>query len=59
MHYLVYRELLKQVWGGQMINTDSNYFRVYIGHIRKKIEENPTQPKMILTEPGVGYRFVE
>ncbi len=42
-----------------MINTDSNYFRVYIGHIRKKIEENPTQPKMILTEPGVGYRFVE
>lgn len=56
---MTHRQLLKQVWGGQMINTDSNYLRVYIAHIRKKIEENPTQPKMILTEPGIGYRFVE
>ncbi|MCO7125314.1 response regulator [Sporolactobacillus shoreicorticis] len=56
---MTHRQLLKQVWGGQMINTDSNYLRVYIGHIRKKIEVTPTQPKMILTEPGVGYRFVE
>lgn len=56
---MTHRQLLKQVWGGQMINTDSNYLRVYIGHIRKKIEENPTKPKLIITEPGVGYRFVE
>ncbi|MDD9149164.1 response regulator [Sporolactobacillus sp. CQH2019] len=56
---MTHRQLLKQVWGGQLINTDSNYLRVYIGHIRKKIEENPTKPKVIITEPGVGYRFVE
>nr|WP_100488482.1 response regulator [Sporolactobacillus pectinivorans] len=56
---MTHRQLLKQVWGGQMINTDSNYLRVYIGHIRKKIEKNPTKPKVIITEPGVGYRFVE
>ncbi|WP_188802984.1 response regulator [Sporolactobacillus putidus] len=56
---MTHRQLLKQVWGGHPLNSDSNYLRVYIGHIRKKIEENPTLPKMILTEPGIGYRFME
>ncbi|MBL8400041.1 winged helix-turn-helix domain-containing protein, partial [Accumulibacter sp.] len=37
---------------------DSHYVRVYMAHLRKKIEDDPSQPKHILTEAGVGYRFV-
>lgn len=54
---MTHRQLLKQVWGGQQYETDSQYLRVYIGHLRKKIEEDPARPKYILTEPGIGYRF--
>lgn len=56
---MTHRQLLEQVWGGRPMSTDSNYLRVYIGHIRKKIEQDPTRPKIIITEPGVGYRFVD
>lgn len=48
-------ELLKSVWGS--VYSDTHYIRVYIGQIRRKIEDNPTQPRYIITEPGVGYRF--
>lgn len=54
---LTHRFLLKEVWGvGQQMETQ--YLRVFVGNLRKKLEENPNQPKHILTESGVGYRFV-
>lgn len=53
------RQLLQQVWGSQHNEQpDSHYLRVYIGHLRKKLEEDSTQPKWIVTEPGIGYRFL-
>ncbi len=54
---LTHRQLLKNVWGPSH-SEDSHYVRVYMAHLRKKIEEDPSQPKHILTEAGVGYRFV-
>lgn len=49
--------LLKQIWG--ITATDQNhYLRIYINQLRKKIEKNPSEPKHIITEPGVGYRFI-
>ena len=53
---LTHRQLLKAVWGPNHID-DSHYVRVYMGHVRKKIEDDPTRPRFILTESGVGYRF--
>ena len=53
---LTHRHLLAQVWGNQAIE-NHQYLRVYVGHLRQKIEENPAQPRHILTEIGVGYRF--
>jgi len=54
---MTHRQLLREVWGpGQ---TDNNhYLRVYVGHLRQKLERDPTQPRHILTETAVGYRFV-
>jgi DNA-binding response OmpR family regulator len=40
------------------LDTDSHYLRVYIGHLRKKIEIDPARPNFIITEPGIGYRFM-
>lgn len=54
---LTHRQLLRQVWGPTHAE-DSHYVRVYMGHLRKKIEDDPSQPKHILTEAGIGYRFV-
>lgn len=53
---LTHRQLLVQVWGGQAVESHQ-YLRVYVGHLRQKIEDNPAQPRHILTEIGVGYRF--
>lgn len=53
---LTHRQLLAQVWGNQAVE-NHQYLRVYVGHLRQKIEENPAQPRHILTELGVGYRF--
>lgn len=53
---LTHRHLLAQVWGGQAVE-NPQYLRVYVGHLRQKIEDNPAQPRHILTEIGVGYRF--
>ncbi|MDO3411596.1 response regulator [Saccharibacillus sp. CPCC 101409] len=52
------RQLLRQVWGDRHDEGDSHYLRIYIGHLRKKLEEDPSQPRLIVTEPGVGYRFL-
>lgn len=54
---LTHRQLLKNVWGPSHAE-DSHYVRVYMGYLRKKLEEDPARPKHILTEVGVGYRFI-
>jgi len=54
---LTHRQLLKAVWGPAHAD-DSHYVRVYMGLLRKKIEDDPAQPRHIITEAGVGYRFV-
>lgn len=53
---LTYRELLEQVWGFEYID-DIDYLRVYIWHLRRKLEPNPKEPTYIINEMGVGYRF--
>ena len=50
------RSLLREVWGPAFIES-SHYLRVYVGHLRQKLEDDPTQPKHFLTQTGVGYRF--
>lgn len=55
---MTHKQLLQKVWGGHQYNTDSHYLRVYVGHLRKKIEIDPTRPTFIITEPGIGYRFM-
>jgi len=50
-------ELLRTVWGPRY-GTETNYLRVYIGQLRRKLETDPGHPQHILTEPGMGYRFV-
>lgn len=54
---LTHRYLLKQVWGPAHIN-DNHYVRVLMAQLRKKIEHAPAQPQYILTEVGIGYRFI-
>jgi two-component system KDP operon response regulator KdpE len=51
-----HRELLQAVWGPDY-GDETEYLRVFINHLRKKIETSPAQPKYILTEPWIGYRF--
>jgi two-component system KDP operon response regulator KdpE len=48
-------DLLKAVWGSE--RADLHYLRVYIGQLRAKLETNPREPKLILAEPGIGYRL--
>jgi two-component system, OmpR family, KDP operon response regulator KdpE len=54
---LTHKQLLKAVWGNAY-NEDTHYIRVYIGQIRRKLEKDPTQPRYIITETGIGYRFM-
>jgi two-component system KDP operon response regulator KdpE len=64
LHYFVthadkiipHRELLQFVWGPDY-GEETEYLRVFINQLRKKIEHNPAKPKLLLTEPWVGYRF--
>ena len=53
---LTYRQLLKQVWGPAHVDSN-HYLRIYVGHLRQKLEQDPVQPKHFLTETGIGYRF--
>lgn len=53
---LTHHFLLKEIWGPSFTN-ESQYLRVYIAQLRKKIETNPNRPEYLVTEPGVGYRF--
>ena len=54
---LTHNYILKQIWGPGFAN-ESQYLRVYVGQLRKKIENNPNKPVHFITESGVGYRFV-
>lgn len=55
---LTHRELLHNVWGSEY-GDESEYVRVFIGQLRRKVEDDPTNPKFIITEPRVGYRFIK
>jgi len=54
---LTHQYLLRAIWGPGYIN-QSQYLRVFIAQIRKKIEDDPNRPEYLLTESGVGYRFI-
>ena len=54
---LTHRQLLREVWGPSRVD-QSHYLRIYMGHLRQKLEVDPTQPQHLLTETAVGYRLV-
>jgi len=53
---LTHRQLLREVWGPQYVD-DTHYLRVYMAQLRQKLETDPARPRLLLTEPGVGYRL--
>ena len=55
---VTHRQILTAIWGPAHA-TDTQYLRVYIGQIRQKIEKDPGDPRIIITEPGIGYRIAE
>jgi len=55
-HVLTHKLLLKEVWGPAHVD-DTAYLRVYVNQLRQKLEDQPAQPTLIVTEPGVGYRL--
>jgi two-component system KDP operon response regulator KdpE len=55
-HVMSHQKVLESVWGWEYID-DVDYVRIYISHLRQKIEPDPSHPKYILTQPGVGYYF--
>jgi two-component system KDP operon response regulator KdpE len=50
------RQLLQEVWGPRY-EEETNYLRVYMAQIRRKLEPDPAAPRHFITEPGMGYRF--
>ena len=54
---ITHRQLLREVWGPSHTE-QSHYLRIYMGHLRQKLEDDPAQPQHLLTETGVGYRLV-
>lgn len=55
-HVLTHKEILKAVWGPAHTD-DTAYLRVYVNQLRQKLESDPAQPLLLVTEPGVGYRL--
>jgi two-component system KDP operon response regulator KdpE len=55
---VTHRQLLMDVWGAEHVD-QTHYLRLYMGQLRAKLEPNPTEPVLLLTEPGVGYRLAE
>ncbi|HEU5071238.1 MAG TPA: response regulator [Verrucomicrobiae bacterium] len=53
---ITHRQLLTEVWGPGAVE-QTHYLRVYVAHLREKLEADPAQPTLILTEPGIGYRL--
>ena len=54
---LTHRYILEQIWGPSFAE-ESQYTRVYVGQLRKKLEEDPSNPQLIITESGIGYRLM-
>ncbi len=54
---LTHQQILREVWGPNYID-QTQYLRVYVGHLREKLEAEPSNPSLLLTEPGIGYRLV-
>ena len=54
---LTHRQILKEVWGPNYVE-QTHYLRVYMTHLREKLEQNPSAPEMLVTESGVGYRLM-
>jgi two-component system, OmpR family, KDP operon response regulator KdpE len=54
---LTHRQILREIWGVEH-EEDTQYLRVYIGQLRQKLTDDPTRPRFIANEPGVGYRFI-
>lgn len=54
---LTHRQLLREVWGPNSVE-HGHYLRIYMGHLRRKLETDPARPQHLLTETGVGYRFI-
>lgn len=55
---LTHRQLLTEVWGEKAAG-QSHYLRVHFAHLREKLEDNPSAPQLIITEPSVGYRLID
>jgi two-component system KDP operon response regulator KdpE len=55
---LTHRQLLAEVWGSEHVE-QLHYLRIYMGHLRSKIEKDPADPRYLLTELGVGYRLAD
>jgi two-component system, OmpR family, KDP operon response regulator KdpE len=55
---VTHRQLLKEVWGPGSTQ-EAHYLRVYVNQLRKKLSDNSAAPRLIITEPGIGYRFAE
>ena len=55
---LTQRQILKEVWGPNAVE-QTHYLRVYMAHLREKLERDPSKPRLFVTEPGVGYRLTE
>jgi two-component system KDP operon response regulator KdpE len=55
---VTHKQILTAVWGPAH-ESDTQYLRVYVGQLRQKIEPNPSDPRFILTEPGIGYRLLD
>ena len=53
---LTHKQILNEVWGPAH-SEDTQYLRVYVGQVREKLESSPSNPQLIITEPGVGYRM--
>jgi len=54
---LTHRHLLQELWGPSHAD-DAHYLRVHMGNLRKKVEHDPSRPRWLVTEIGIGYRFV-
>ncbi len=54
---VTHRQILKEVWGPNYVE-QTHYLRVYMAHLREKIEADPSRPELLVTEPGVGYRLL-
>lgn len=55
---VTHRQLLREVWGPNAVDKE-HYLRIYVHQLRHKVEPNPSRPRFVRTEPGVGYRFIQ